>query len=650
MCCNENCIESISIYPNSVTLRKGEWYYDIIAEIIPSSASCNVRWSSSDTSVASVNASTGYIYAQNVGSAVIYASATDGSGVSACIPVTVISGNVVVESVELDKNSMTVEVGATAKLTAIVCPSNATNNTVIWSSSNSAIARVDSDGTIYGLKRGTAIVTATANDGSGKSDSCHVDVTGDVLVTNVMLDYRCCTLAVNQSFTLTESILPKDATNKAVTWTSSDNSVATVTSGGIVHAVGIGNAYVFATARDGGGASDYCYIVVGPNVETVTLSHSKIVLLPGETADITCIITPSDAADKSVVWSSTDSDIASIRWHGKTNYRITASSDVIERRTVTLTGMSVDGRKTVTCTVVVDPNKVEILKYGSEPVQIIFNKIDYYNVPYFKSWTCGDNDGNISCEFTANELAQVYRLDPDGVAYYVNHYYGQFTDLVGRERVGRSLMLMDDIYEVLYGRKPYKFDISDQELTQYINTIPRNWYDRYNNYTCAEFLFGVHNILEDPLEVLKKASEFAIKLASNLLGKCEIINKVFNTGANMLDCIENIKSVCYVDSFQLGAKNALKLLTGKVVEKELENRTAQRFVLPSWVGTVVDALLDIKDSLDNIVRIHEYEYTICHAMVELQRELTFKVVNYSGIVEKHICITDLAGFAQLELN
>lgn len=96
MCCNENCIESISIYPNSVTLRKGEWYYDIIAEIIPSSASCNVRWSSSDTSVASVNASTGYIYAQNVGSAVIYASATDGSGVSACIPVTVISGNVVV--------------------------------------------------------------------------------------------------------------------------------------------------------------------------------------------------------------------------------------------------------------------------------------------------------------------------------------------------------------------------------------------------------------------------------------------------------------------------------------------------------------------------------------------------------------------------
>lgn len=578
MCCNENCIESISIYPNSVTLRKGEWYYDIIAEIIPSSASCNVRWSSSDTSVASVNASTGYIYAQNVGSAVIYASATDGSGVSACIPVTVISGNVVVESVELDKNSMTVEVGATAKLTAIVCPSNATNNTVIWSSSNSAIARVDSDGTIYGLKRGTAIVTATANDGSGKSGSCHVDVTGDVLVRRIMLSPDCVTMGLNKTIELKETIRPEDATNKNIWWESTNPSVVTVTSSGIVRAVGLGYASVIATAQDCGGAEDSCFFEVKPRVESVSITPSAAIVSPGEMIVLAATIEPQNAANKELTWSSSDTDIAIVELH---NGKVTVTG--VSAGETTINAKSVDKGIIATCRIKVDSREKIYIRNCKNPdvnekwfemhfsdgniwkyVGLDFN----YTTTWNKQYEIDNNNFNCAIDFTVQQLAVIYLFDPEGVASYFAGYRGKRNGV----SMGALLKLKDRVYEALYGVKPQFFREYANGVVTYYATKDYSESERANMYSTAEILFGQH-----PIRDIESLLSFAYYVLKDLFERIPGIDTIC-TG------IEHAKALLYLDSitdvFIDGAVNKFfedqYEMTGKSIYK--------------WAGRLVSAL------------------------------------------------------------
>ena len=103
------CVSSVTVYPKSVTLKKGNWYYSVSAEVCPANADCNcVTWHSSNTNVATVNAANGYIYAKAAGTARIYATATDGSGCSDYITVTV-RNTVPVESVTLNRTSLSLE-------------------------------------------------------------------------------------------------------------------------------------------------------------------------------------------------------------------------------------------------------------------------------------------------------------------------------------------------------------------------------------------------------------------------------------------------------------------------------------------------------------------------------------------------------------
>lgn len=160
---------SVSVYPSCTTLKVGEWFYGAAATVYPSNATNKtVTWRSGNTAVATVNASSGYIYAKFQGSANIYATAADGSGKSDYLTVTVTSAAVPVNSVELNRMVMSLNIGMTVSLSATVCPENATDRSLSWSSSNAAVATV-SGGCVSALAKGTAIITATANDGSGKS-------------------------------------------------------------------------------------------------------------------------------------------------------------------------------------------------------------------------------------------------------------------------------------------------------------------------------------------------------------------------------------------------------------------------------------------------------------------------------------------------
>ena len=171
--------------------------------------------------------------------------------------------NVPVSGVKLNKTSQSIAVGKTAALKATVSPSAATNKNVTWKSSNTSVATVNSKGVVTGKKAGTATITVTTKDGSKKA-TCKVTVR--VPVTGVKLNKTRQTLKVNGKVTLKATVSPTNATNKKVTWKSSNTSVAVVSSKGVVTARKGGTARITATTQDGKKAAACTVTVKSPAV------------------------------------------------------------------------------------------------------------------------------------------------------------------------------------------------------------------------------------------------------------------------------------------------------------------------------------------------------------------------------------------------
>ena len=157
-----------------------------------------------------------------------------------------------VTGVTLNKSSLSLDVGDTETLTATVTPGNATNKAVSWSTSNAAVATV-ANGVVTAVAPGSATITVTTADG-GKTAACSVTVTEDgttgVPVTGVTLNKSSLSLTVGGTETLTATVAPSNATNKAVTWSTSNAAVATVANG-VVTAVAAGSAVITVTTADG---------------------------------------------------------------------------------------------------------------------------------------------------------------------------------------------------------------------------------------------------------------------------------------------------------------------------------------------------------------------------------------------------------------
>lgn len=184
-----------------------------------------------------------------------------------------------VSGVMLNKSSVTINPGSTSQLTATTLPTNATNRAVTWTSSNTSVATVNSDGLVTAVSAGTCTITATAKDGSGKTASCTVTV--PKMVSGITLS-KTLTLNVGSTSQLTATVSPADATNTALTWTSSDTGVAKVSTSGLVTGVSRGTCTITATAKDGSGVSASCAV-------TVTDSHEYVDLgLPSGTLWATC--------------------------------------------------------------------------------------------------------------------------------------------------------------------------------------------------------------------------------------------------------------------------------------------------------------------------------------------------------------------------
>ena len=353
-------VTSVSVMPKTVSLKAGETQ-TLTLTIKPDNATDNtVTWSSDHTEFVTVNQNTGKVTAVAEGTAIITATANDGSGESDTCTVTVVpteEETVPVKSITITPDPAEVELGSSLKLAASVLPTNATNKDVTWSSENPKIATVDeSNGTITPIAEGTASITATAADGSGVSKTISLTVKpkgeGPVKVTSISVLPKTVTLAEGETQDLTFTVKPDNAAVKTVTWSSVPESVATVSADGTITAIAEGTAVITATADDGSAKYDTCTVTVLPEGEkpvkttSITITPDKVSLYEGGTKQLTKTIAPENTTNKNVTWSSNNESIATVTEDGLVK--------AIAKGTAIITAAAEDGSGVKgTCTVTV---------------------------------------------------------------------------------------------------------------------------------------------------------------------------------------------------------------------------------------------------------------------------------------------------------
>ena len=263
-------VTSIALSDVTTSLWVGETK-TLTATITPTTVNNTaVNWASSDNNVATVS-SKGVITAKGKGTCTITCTAVDGYGTKSECSITVKQP---VASITLSSSSATLWVGDTKTLTAKTTPTTASNTAVNWSSSNSNVATVSSNGQIIAKGKGTCTITCTAADGYGTKSTCKVTVKQQV--TSIDLGNETLNMLCGTEKTLTPTINPSNADVKTLTWKSTDKSVATITSEGVLTAVSPGTATITCTATDDFKKSSSITVIVEPLDITITDKNPTI--------------------------------------------------------------------------------------------------------------------------------------------------------------------------------------------------------------------------------------------------------------------------------------------------------------------------------------------------------------------------------------
>jgi uncharacterized protein YjdB/PKD repeat protein len=253
------------------------------AIITPTNASNHsVTWNSGNDSIATVN-SNGIVTGVSEGTVSITVTASDG-GYIANLQITVVS--VPVEGISISQNSIVLDPGYTYQLSATISPEDATNQGVMWSSSDESIAGVDNTGLVTAISYGDAVITATSEDG-GFTSTCNVTVNYvEIPVTGVELTPSNLLLGIDEARTLVVTVLPATANDKTVSWSSDNESVATVDEDGTVTGIAEGSVVISVTTNDGG-YSATCNVTVSEITKGTILAEYWDDLTGSEISDLT---------------------------------------------------------------------------------------------------------------------------------------------------------------------------------------------------------------------------------------------------------------------------------------------------------------------------------------------------------------------------
>lgn len=359
-------VEKITLDKNTLTMYTTDTQNadtsnrTLTATVTPADAAVSLVWSSDNEAVATVKASgnTCVVTPVGRGEAKITVSTADGSK-SATATITVMQPYT---DIKLNKQQLTLNDGDTETLIATALPQNA-DDSIVWSSSKTDVATVDGNGKITAINPGTAVITAASKVRPTLKADCTVTVNSSVIhVTGVSVSPDTLTLYEGDSQTIIATITPSNAENKIMSWSSSNDSVATVNASGNVVARSIGTATITVTTNDGGHTAS-CNVTVRKKpvgVTSLTLDKSDITLSFGNYERIEATILPENATNKNIIWGSSDQTIAKVE-----SGTVTAMS---KEGTAVITATSEDNPSlSATCTVKVVRQLVPVDGLTVEP-------------------------------------------------------------------------------------------------------------------------------------------------------------------------------------------------------------------------------------------------------------------------------------------
>ena len=252
--------------------------------------------------------------------------------------------------VTLDKDRITIVCfGESEQLLATVTPTDANNRSITWESGDEAVATVDDNGLVTATGRGNCEITVTTVDG-GKTAKCVVTIPDPdpdmicVPVTGISLDETELTLNLNDKWQLNPTVIPSDATQKNVTWKTSNADVVSVTYNGLITARGYGESDITVSTFNSTHSAT-CHVTVPRLVTSVKLDNNTLTLPVGTTRILYATVLPTAANNKEVIWSSDKPSVGDVDENGKVTAKATG--------TAIITVTTVDGGFTSTCEVTV---------------------------------------------------------------------------------------------------------------------------------------------------------------------------------------------------------------------------------------------------------------------------------------------------------
>jgi len=310
---NEIAATGITVNSN-ISLEVGDGYYLSTLVLPYNTTNKTVNYYSSNTSIANVN-SNGRVTGISKGTTVVTAETSNGYKAYCIVNITNSYNYTIPVTGITVTNNVNLEVGYGYYLTTTVSPYNATDKTVLYYTNDSSIASVAADGKVVGIRAGVTVITAQTNNGY-KAYSV-VTVTDKTVPTTGITVNSNVNLEVGQGRYLTTSVLPYNATNKAVIYYSNDNSIATVNTDGKI--TGIRTGTTFVTAQTHNGYKSQCIVTVinGTVFVTGITVNSDITLEVAGRAYLTASVWPYNATDKTIRYYSGDTNIVSVNGDGR---------------------------------------------------------------------------------------------------------------------------------------------------------------------------------------------------------------------------------------------------------------------------------------------------------------------------------------------
>lgn len=326
-----NSLERVQIVAPASNIYVGD---EIIlsANILPSTIIPNLEWSSSNPSVAAIETSTGRLKALAPGATVITATNNGVSG-----KLTLVVNEIYAESISLDQTQVTLKTGESVTLKATVSPANVTYPYVIWETSDPAVAVV-AEGVVTAIGVGSANIKASCG---GYTSNCIVTV-DPIPVESIVLTPNNATLKIGQSLQIGASVYPENATDKTITWTSTDNTVATVSLEGEIYAISKGSANINAIINN---VQATCVVTVEEiAADELIINYSAITMNVGGVQQLTATIYPDNTTNQNIIWTSSNEEVVTV-----VNGLVSALS--VGEALVTAS----NGDKSATCLVTVEP-------------------------------------------------------------------------------------------------------------------------------------------------------------------------------------------------------------------------------------------------------------------------------------------------------